>query len=237
MTSGFPLGEDLAFPRLVARRGVAGNPVNLAIKSLRGFTCVRAEKWVHYAFPEETPDYTILQFGSTDASLPLREILGWIPSHKDNHSEAHAHASLESPPSGGIPPWVRWWIKGGITWLFRIRPRVAPDFYATTMARLASDLSRRTTPVILSPFVMGDPTSLASARRHTKALAERVATIPGVIFVNAFEALSAAGRPRQLLMPDGLHLNATGHQIVARMISTALDAHAGQKALVHFAAA
>jgi lysophospholipase L1-like esterase len=67
------------------------------------------------------------------------------------------------------------------------------------------------TVVALSPFVMGGGRSNRFARRYTRALEEQLSRIPGAYFLDAHSLLSQERRS-EMLLRDGFHLSARGHQ-------------------------
>lgn len=221
MTNGYPLAPDVSFPARMRSLRIRGQLPEVTTFALGGFTAERAAKWILQKSHAHPADFTVIQLGSTDASVPVR-------TRFRRPSKQPASSSLNPPvpvPSGGSgssdPPapsgWFsgfQWFCEGIIRGLFGLQPVVPADDYARAVSRLSEEISKHSTTLVLSPFVMGDFYSNRHARNHSSELRQILSGIPGVIFVDAFDVLMAYPR-KQVLLSDGFHLSSFGHEVIA----------------------
>ena len=118
---------------------------------------------------------------------------------------------------------VGWRIKGAVKWATRLHPSVHIDCYVKAMTQIAACIAESSVPVVLSPFVLGDEYSNAGARRYGLAVRESLRAVPQAVFVDAWTALMKYPR-WQVLLNDGLHLSAKGHEVVAETIRETVPA-------------
>jgi hypothetical protein len=129
--------------------------------------------------------------------------------------------AYHSQPSGLMSS-LRWEIVSLLGYLLKIHPETALPEYVAVIERMATlCISKRATPVVLSPFAFGSRYSMRSAIIFTKELQNHLAKLQGVLLVDCVNALNGFAR-KSVLQRDGIHLSQLGHRVVGEAIATAI---------------
>lgn len=137
--------------------------------------------------------------------------------------ERFPHAVQAEPAGVTVLQWGHndansWATDGGL-------PRVSLPAYAANMVEMIERcLVFRTRPVLctITP-VIRDGTYMADVARYDEEL-RRIADAQGVPIADVRAAFQRAGDLDRLLLPDGLHLSAAGHQVYAATVAGAIAA-------------
>ena len=211
MISGFPFPPDTGFLCQAMHQLHRDHQLQawVEIVTMGGFPAQRAQKHLYKKVLVHRPDVVVLQFGSTDASAPLRRsglVRLWVkkPVHGDKVSPAPAtwkHA-------------MKWRAWGVASSLLRVKPVAPLDEYLAAMDKMVKEcLAAGSAVVVVSPFVMGSGHSNRLAQRYSRALGEKFSRLPNCYYLDAYSVLKALPR-RQILLSDGFHLSARGHEVL-----------------------
>jgi lysophospholipase L1-like esterase len=226
MIAGYPHSLETGFLYQAVQNldQTGGFQVTFDVVAMGGFPVDRAQKHLAKKVLSHQPDIVVLQFGSTDASAPLRNN---FVSRRKSHSGSHSSekVSPQSPAAGDA--W-KWKLRSFVSELLLVPPLTPLKFYqAAVLGMVEECLAAGSKVVVVSPFVMGSGRSDRFARRYTRALKANLPDAPEVRFLDAYALLSPLPR-RQMLLKDGFHLSAKAHQklgvALARLIAeTALN--------------
>lgn len=220
MISGYPLPPGQGFLDLAAQhlRERHRREVTLEVVTLGGFPATRAPKHFAKRVLIHRPDIVVLQFGSLDASAPLRN--GLI-----------LRQLLKPSPHGGdkvspLPPsradLIKWKLRSlGSEILFA--PPVTPlvDYLAAMRELVRAALAAGSRVVVVSPFVMANARGNRFARLYTDALRGQLPAGGTAEFLDAHALLSPAPR-REMLLRDGFHLSPAGQRRVGGALGETL---------------
>lgn len=211
MISGFPFPADTGFlcHAMHQLHRDHGKQAWVEVVTMGGFPAQRAQKHLRKKVLALRPDVVVLQFGSTDASAPLRRS-GWVRLWV----KKPVHGDKVSPSSATWKHALKWRIWGVASSLLRVKP-VAPleEYLAAMNNMVKACLAAGSAVVVVSPFVMGSGHSNRLARRYSRALGEIFSRLPNCHFLDAYSVLQPLPR-RQILLSDGFHLSARGHELV-----------------------
>jgi lysophospholipase L1-like esterase len=164
------------------------------------------------------PNIVVLQFGSSDLTVPLR-------NKRQQWSEAAlsslaARTRLAHPAN--LMHTLRWRVRGLIGDALKLKPVTAPEVYLGAMDYLIRAVAARgAIPIVLSPFVLGSQRSNRIARHCVPALGKLVAAVPNAYYVEVFSTLEQFPR-REILLRDGRFLTIPGQVVVAESLFTVL---------------
>jgi lysophospholipase L1-like esterase len=220
MITGYPLAGDAGFLRkAVQTMEQSGRfKVALDIVPMGGFPASRARKHFAKKALARRPDIVLIQFGSTDASAPLRRAFGLRRLfRKDPHVRETVSIHL---PSSADP--LKWRLRSLASDLLCVPPTTPLDEYLNAVLGMADEARLAgCSVVVLSPFVMGGGRSNRFARYYTLALAYQFDRMPAVNFLDVHTLLSGFPR-REMLLRDGFHLSARGHEELAAALARLL---------------
>jgi lysophospholipase L1-like esterase len=236
MIAGFPLPAEKGFLHHAAQqlRRDRQRPVELNFVTMGGFPAPRAHKHFAKRVLTRRPDVLVLQFGSTDASAPLRNAFFL---RRSSHKTGRGAQKVSDQPPSAIDL-AKWRLRSLASDLLLVPPLTSLDEYlAAVLAMAAEGRAAGSAVVVLSPFRMGGNRSDRFARRYTRALAQRLPEIPGAHFLDAHALLSRWPR-RQMLLRDGFHLSAEAHQRLGVALAEVIKTAAGNatKTATDFAA-
>jgi lysophospholipase L1-like esterase len=222
MISGYPHKAGGLFEIACARvEKRLVRPVTRKLVSLDAFNAPRAEKHLPRTMRGFSPDYVVIQFGSSDAHCPVPRLRPKSASRGLVSSTRELELAYHSQPSGLISS-LRWEIVSLIGYLLKIDPETALPEYVAAIERMATlCIAQRAAPVVLSPFVFGSRFSTRSAIAFTKELRNRLTQLHGVILVDCISALGAFAKT-SVLQRDGFHLSQLGHRVVGEAIAAAI---------------
>ncbi|MDR3459443.1 MAG: SGNH/GDSL hydrolase family protein [Verrucomicrobiae bacterium] len=220
MIAGYPLAGDAGFlQRAVPTLEQSGQyKVALDIVPMGGFPAARARKHFAKKVLARRPDIVLLQFGSTDASAPLRRaFLLRRLLRKDPH--VREQVSTASPSSTDL---LKWRLRSLASDLLCVTPTSPLEEYLNAVCGMADEARLAGCSVVmLSPFVMGGTRSNRFARYYTLALALQADRLTDVYFLDAHALLSGFPR-REMLLRDGFHLSPRAHEELAAALGRLL---------------
>lgn len=220
MIAGYPLPAENGFLHLAVQHLRQKHPaqVDLEIVALGGFPAPRAPKHFAKRVLVHRPDIVVLQFGSTDASAPLRNgvLLRQLMKPKP-----HSRQKVSAQPAAPVDGW-KWRLRSLASELLLVPPLTPLTDYAGAMLDLAWQARcANCEVVVVSPFVMASGRSNRFAREYTDTLRRRLPMDGKTHFLDAHALLSAAPR-RDLLLRDGFHLSPLAHQKVGTALGELL---------------
>ena len=227
MIAGYPLQAEEGFlHRAVEQlRDEGRRQVALESISMGGFPAQRACHHFAKRCLARRPDVVVLQFGSTDASAPLRNAFFLRGSlHNGSHSRGKVS---DQPPS--MKDLVKWRLRSLASDLLLV-PSLSPleDYLAAIQTMVAEGCAAGCDVVVVSPFVMGGGRSNRGARRYTRAQELRLRKFPRAHFLDAHDLLSRWPR-RRMLLCDGFHLSPEAHQKLGRALAEMIEGIAGRR--------
>jgi lysophospholipase L1-like esterase len=226
MIAGFPLPAENGFLHQAAQhlQGDRQRRVKLDIVTMGGFPAPRAYKHFAKSVLTRRPDVLVLQFGSTDASAPLRNAF-FLRGSLRKSGQGRETVSDRPPSAADL---VKWRLRSLASDGLLVPPLTPLDEYLAAMLAMAAEgRAAGSTVVVVSPFPMGGDRSDRFARRYTRALAQRLPEIPGAHFLDAHALLSQWPR-RQMLLRDGFHLSAEAHQRLGVALAEVIKQTAGR---------
>ena len=221
MIAGYPLAAETGFLHQAVQHLHQGGQFKVAfeIVAMGGFPADRARKHLAKKVLTPRPDIVVLQFGSTDASAPLRNGFGLRHQYSRNDSAVRGKVSARSAAPLDL---VKWQLRNLASELLLVPPIAPLDNYLATLLSMVDECrAAGSAVVVVSPFVMGGGRSNRFARNYTHALAKQLPRTPGVYFLDAHALLSPWPR-RTMLLRDGFHLSAEAHQILGAALSESL---------------
>jgi len=222
MIAGYPLSAETGFLHQAVRhlRQAGKLEVELEIETMGGFPVGRSRKYFARKVLAHRPDVVVLQFGSIDASAPLRRGFGvrWL-FRKDTRSRGLFKKGI--PGSEGVSPQppapldlFKWRLRNLGSEILLVPPRTPLNSYLTAILSMVDECrDAGSAVVVLSPFVIGGGRGNRFARRYTLALEQQLSRVPGAWFLDAHSLLSKERRS-EMLLRDGFHLSARAHQIL-----------------------
>jgi len=226
MIAGFPLPAENGFLHQAVQQLQRDQQrqVELEIVTMGGFPAHRAYKHFAKRVLPKRPDVLVLQFGSTDASAPLRNAFFL---RRSLHKTANGSSKVSDQPPSAMDL-VKWRLRSLASDMLFVPPLTPLDEYlAAVLAMAAEGRAAGSAGVVLSPFRMGGNRSDRFARRYTRALAQRLPEISGTHFLDAHALLSRWPRPHMLLR-DGFHLSAEAHQRLGVALAEVIKKAAGK---------
>lgn len=213
MIKGYPL-DSKGFFYVAAEEVRAWTPMNVQadVLSFGGFPAHRAAKHLQSQAVPRSPDYLIIQFGSTDAACPLR---------KSRVGAKRPRKATPAKPASLFSIW-RWQLRSAVCFVAKPEPISALDVYLAAMESIVSGcIASSITPIVLSPFILGGAYSLRSAKAYTESLKEMLHKFPEAIFIDCIVVLSQLPRAKALIA-DGVHLSELGHRRVGLALAAAI---------------
>jgi len=220
MIAGYPLPAENGFLHLATQhlRRQSSTQVDLEIVALGGFPAPRATKHFAKRVLVHRPDVVVIQFGSTDASAPLRN---GIVLRQLLKKDPHVRDKVSPLPPAPADGW-KWKLRSLASELLLVPPLTPLMDYAGAMLDLAWQArSAGSQVVVVSPFVMASGRSNRFARQYTDTLHRRLPLDGKTQFLDAHALLSAAPCDEYLLR-DGFHLSAAAHQKVGAALGELL---------------
>jgi lysophospholipase L1-like esterase len=233
MISGYPHKAGGLFEVACAEvEKQLGYPVRSTLASLSGFTAPRAEKHLPRKVLSFSPDYVVIQFGSSDAHCPVRGLHRKSSISRGLGSPTPDPAFADHTRSAGLISPAHWEVTSLIGYLVKADPETALPEYVAVMERMVTlCISEGAAPVVLSPFVFGSRYSTRSAVAFTYALRE-LAKLHSFILVDCVSALRALTK-RSALQRDGIHLSQLGHRVVGEAIAASIVSDSSARSRAH----
>jgi lysophospholipase L1-like esterase len=220
MISGFPFPAETGFLYHAVRHLQKHHALSVQheVVTLGGFPVPRAQKHLHKKVLGNHPDVVVLQFGSTDASAPLRRspVARLWTKQPDRDEKVAVHPA-------GFKHALKWKLWGIASDVLLVKPVTPLNEYLDAMEQMVVEcLAAGSAVVALSPFVIGSGHSNRLAKSYTRALRRRLARYPKCYFLNVHELLGQWPR-QQMLLSDGFHLSEQGHAVVGERLGEILQ--------------
>ena len=228
MIAGFPLSQEAGFLHHAVQHLHQNGQFKVAfeIVAMGGFPACRAHKHLAKKVLAQRPDIVVLQFGSTDASAPLRH--GFGLRHLFPRKDPYIHAKVSTQPPQPLDL-VKWQLRNLASELLCVPPIAPLNDYLPALLNMAYECcAAGSMVVVVSPFVMGGGRSNRFARRYTQALAEQLPKSPNIHFLDAHSLLSQSPRP-EMLLRDGFHLSTSAHEKLGAALGELLTRTAQQR--------
>lgn len=220
MIAGYPLSLETGFlHQAVQHLHQTGEfTVAFEIVAMGGFPAHRAHKHLAKKVLSKRPDIVVLQFGSTDASAPLRN--NFLSRQRlRNQSQGAENVSQLPPDSHDL---LKWRLRSFASELLLVPPIAPLQSYQAALLGMVDECRKAGSKVVVvSPFVMGGRRSDRFARGYTRALQESLPRCPEVHFLDAHALLSQSPR-HQMLLRDGFHLSPAAHQKIGVALAQAI---------------
>ena len=186
------------------------------IVSLGGFPAPRAAKYLKRKIFSFNPDYVVIQFGATDASSSIRRTFG------DGKSNGTPRSAVNHNHPATVLSLFRWQMASVLGFILKPQPITALSEYIAATGDMVKDCtSAGITAVVLSPFVFGSRYATRNAILYADALHELHSKNENVLLVDCNGLLRKFPRAR-ILLSDGFHLSALGHELIGEAIGEAI---------------
>jgi lysophospholipase L1-like esterase len=220
MIAGFSLPAGQGFLEIAAQhvRERHRREVALEVTTLGGFPADRAPKHFAKRVLIHRPHIVVLQFGSLDASAPLRN--GFLLRHLRKPTTHGGETVAPVPPSAADR--LKWKLRSlGSELLFA--PPVTPlnDYLAAMREMVRAAQAAGSRVVVVSPFVMANARGHRFARVYTDALRGQLPADGNAVLLDAHALLSPAPR-HEMLLRDGFHLSPAGQRRVGEVLGELL---------------
>ncbi len=220
MIAGYPLSLETGFlHQAVQHLHRAGEfKVAFDIVAMGGFPAHRACKHLAKKVLPQRPDVVVLQFGSTDASAPLRN--NFLARQRSSKQPHGAEKGSRLPPTSRDV--LKWGLRSFASELLLVPPIAPLKTYKAALLEMVDECRKAGSKVVVvSPFVMGGARSDRFARGYTRVLKESLPQTPKVHFLDAHALLSQSPR-QQMLLWDGFHLSAGAHEKLGKALAKAI---------------
>lgn len=183
------------------------------IVSLVGFGAPRAKRHIERQLTKARPGIVVIQFGSTDANVPLRKHLGRVGGEVTKNSDN----------SITWKDLARWRLKTVITGLLRLKPVTAEDDYIAAMdGMVRTALSMNVTPVVISSFPFGSNRSDRFSRIYKDRLKSVMQGLKGAYFMDVYNELGKYPKTKTLCQ-DGFHISKFSHELIGDLLAARLQ--------------
>ena len=209
--------EDSFFNQAVAHLKSHGmEDIDAKIVALGGFPAPRAAKHLKPKVLAKNPDILVLQFGSTDAAIPMRKLLG--------SSQPSGGSIWTAGKTSGWLDAANWRLKSLVSTLLLSPPLTAKEEYIAAIKQMVAEAKAAgAISIIISPFVFGSSRSNRNARRYTAELRKETAHETRIHLLDAHAELSLYPRAK-VLCQDGFHLSRFGHEVIGRKLAALISA-------------
>ena len=213
MIAGTPFARECSFFEIAIEKLTLTRSISIqsSVVSLAGCVSPRAEKHIKRQILKARPNIVVIQFGSTDAAVPIRNRLGRVGGTATKNSDS------------AITPidLIKWQIKNIVSNLLFLKP-VTPeaDYIDAISSMVKKSLSMNVTPIVLSPF------GSSHSDRFSKAYSDRLKSVihglDGVFFVDAYNELAKQPKSK-ILCQDGFHVSKFGHELIGNLLATEIE--------------
>jgi len=231
MIAGYPLAAEAGFLYRAVQTVQQSyqSKLTLEIVPLGGFPAARARKHFAKKALSQQPDIVVLQFGSTDASAPLRRAVGL--RHLLRKDPRVRDQVFNRPASS--KDLLKWHLRSLASELLFVTPNAPMGEYLDAVVGMVNEArAAGCTVVVLSPFIIGGGRSNRFARRYTDALAQQLRPLSDVFFLDAHALLTPFAR-REILLYDSFHLSDRGHaelgNALARLLPQVAEHHVNRR--------
>jgi lysophospholipase L1-like esterase len=226
MIKGPPMAPEVSFFNRLVSYLAELRPIEAKLVSLSGFPIERARNHVAKKVLSHHPDYVVVQFGSTDAIAALRRfVLERLGMGRKPAVERGLAAPTNRPEiwrEANTLDVARWFVRGTVARCLGVPSRTPREVYRQSMSAIASELlAGGATPLILTPFRFGDAWSDHYSEQFAQDV-EQLAETMGFVAVNGQKALRQYPA-RKVLLANGYHLSAFGHEVIAKELFRAIS--------------
>jgi hypothetical protein len=216
MIKGTPFGPECSFLHIATSR-LKQNPrsaIQTQVVSLPSFDAPRAKKHIRCKLLGHKPNIVVIQFGSTDAAVPIRKHLGRIGGQAIKNTDT----------SITFMDVFKWHLKTTISTLLFLRP-VTPeaDYIRAMTGMVARSLSMQVTPIVISPFPFGSSRSDYFSRAYSNRLKSEIQGIKGAYFIDAYSELAKHPKSKTLCQ-DGFHISKFSHELISDLLVAEIKA-------------
>jgi lysophospholipase L1-like esterase len=220
MISGFPFPAEAGFLSHAVHHFQEQHafPIHHETVTLGGFPVPRAQKHLGRKVLGQRPDVVVLQFGSTDASAPLRRsaVVRLWKKKPDRDEKPSVRPAIFKHA-------LKWRLWGIASDLLMVKPVTPLGDYLNAMEQMVREcLAAGSAVIVLSPFVIGSGHSNRLAKNYTQALRRKLNKYPKCYFLDAHSLLMQWPR-QQILLSDGFHLSEHGHRVVGERLGEILQ--------------
>lgn len=215
MIEGTPFAPEYSFLNIAIShlKQTQLRDIQTSVVSLPSFGAPRAKKHIRHKLLTAQPDIIVIQFGSTDAAVPIRKHLGRIGGK----------ATKNTDTSITLMDVFKWRLKTAISTLLRLRPVTSEADYIRAMTGMvARSLSMQVTPIVLSPFPFGSGRSDHFSRAYSDRLKSEIQAIEGAYFVDAYAELSKYPKSKTLCQ-DGFHISKFSHELIGNRLAAKME--------------
>ncbi|MCJ2064897.1 hypothetical protein MKK63_19610 [Methylobacterium sp. J-088] len=205
---------------LLAAKGMS---VQGKLKSYPGFSSKDARKFVLRDIRYTQPEYVIIQFATTDASVVLRFVNATRSILKKSAEESRLPLAPAAKKRTSHLSTLRWQVQDFISLASSKKINNFDECLAAQSAIMDECFRNSAVPVVLSAFPCGPKHKTRHAALYTQRLRHLV-DAKGGIFVDLFESFGV-GSKGDMLMADGAHLTEAAHVMVASTIADAIRTH------------
>lgn len=178
--------------------------------SLGGYPVTRVEKYAQ-RIVRKKPVVVILQFGSTDVGMNLKQkISGKKPIKIDLSNWRQAEGKIGKANTYAL---LLWRVKSILCRILKVQPRTKQKEYIYQIEHFAKMFLKNSIyPIILSPFPRGDNYINNFSKKYAEKLEENLKKYD-LIYINTHTFFNQYNK-RDILLEDGLHLTEFGHDLI-----------------------
>ena len=205
---------------LLAAKGMS---VQGKLKSYPGFSSKDARKFVLRDIRYTQPEYVIIQFATTDASVVLRFVNATRSILKKSEEGSRLPLAPAAKKRTSNLSTLRWMIQDFISLTSSKKTNDFDECLEAQSAIIDECFRNSAVPVVLSAFPCGPKHKTRHAALYTQRLRHLV-DAKGGLFVDLFESFGADSKG-DMLMADGAHLTEAAHVMMASTIADAVRTH------------
>lgn len=222
MIKGYGISPEFSFLNQLKKYLDLTNDNLESVISLEGFPINRAKKYVNTRVLRLNPDLVIVQFGSTDINVKLKDGINKILKKEifnidklQPRKTTLTHLQLTSKQK--VLRKLKYPLKFLLFSVLNIKPRTPREIYVSSMEEIITNLiANNIKPVILSPFIQLDPYTNFIGRKYAKDI-KILQSKYDFIYVDCISELNKHNI-EDVLLSDGFHLSVKGHKIISDAI-------------------
>jgi lysophospholipase L1-like esterase len=221
MVKGYPMSEEASFMRLAAAgaQGETGAEIELKIFGRHACPATQAMEHLEEEVCLYRPDIVVLQFGQSDAKIPLKRL--WNETFGLKRASSGPSVAVSEKPMtrrGRIKTFLR--ACGGL--IVRAQPFTSRADYRRSIAEVVEAVvATGAYAIVLTPFVFDNFLADAWAHCYSYDLESDFAGRTDVCVINVWSLLAEYPRAKMLLH-DGLHLSRSAHAVLAESLQACL---------------
>jgi lysophospholipase L1-like esterase len=221
MVTGYPMPEEAGFMRLAVAGAQAETDaeIELRIFGIHACPATQAAEHLEEEVLSHRPDIVVLQFGQSDAKIPLKRL--WNDTFGLPKSSSRPSVAVSEKPMTRRHRINRFFSGcGGL--IVGAQPFTSRADYRQSLAEVvAAVVGIGAYAIVLTPFVFDNFLADAWARCYSYDLEADFAGCSDVCVINGWNLLAEYPRAKMLLH-DGLHLSRPAHKVVAASLQACL---------------